>query len=84
MCGRLAGEIWPKHFSRSFLSCWLLENADDSVQLCEKTWGQCSAPVLYGYMATTTDKDGCVGLAKNCRHTAQNRPAFENDGHLDT
>ena len=45
--------------------------------------GQSSARILYGNMATATDKDGRrVGLVKNRRCAPQNRPAFENGGNL--
>ena len=41
MHGRLAGEIWPNRlFHCSFLGCWLLGNADDSVH---PTAWRCSA-----------------------------------------
>ena len=45
--------------------------------------GQSTAQVLYGNMATATDKDGLVGLAKNRRRAVQNRPAFKKDGQFD-
>ena len=58
MRGRLAGEVWLKLFRRSFLGCWMLENADDSVH---PTAWHCSAgniwwQFIHSHMRKSGDK----------------------------